>query len=479
MSIKLYNTLTRKKEVFTPIDEQNVRLYVCGPTVYDFAHIGNARPVIVFDTLYRLLRHTYGEAHVTYVRNITDVDDKINNRATQDYPNEPLNEAIRKVTEKTEAQVQNDMDALGNLRPTKQPRATEYIDEMRQMIDGLVENGHAYVSEGHVLFHTPSMKDYGELSRRTLDELRAGARVEVAGYKKDESDFVLWKPSDDGQPGWPSPAGIQGLGRPGWHIECSAMSWKLLGENFDIHGGGIDLVFPHHENEIAQSKCFHGKDEMANIWMHNGFLQINGEKMSKSTGNFFTVNQVLETGAMGERPWHGAVARLAMLMTHYRHPIDFSIAKLEEAEGTLKSWVEAANVELDNGELDNISPSQEIIDALFDDLNLAPAFAYLHGLKNKAAKGDEETKIQLHCDLEFLGLWPKDVQAFLSAGNLELDASRVAEIEGLVAQRLAHLNAKEWGEADAIRNQLADEGIQLKDGKDDDGNRTTNYELKS
>jgi cysteinyl-tRNA synthetase len=479
MSIKLYNTLTRKKEVFTPIDEQNVRLYVCGPTVYDFAHIGNARPVIVFDTLYRLLRHTYGEAHVTYVRNITDVDDKINNRATQDYPNEPLNEAIRKVTEKTEAQFQNDMDALGNLRPTKQPRATEYIDEMRQMIDGLVENGHAYVSEGHVLFHTPSMKDYGELSRRTLDELRAGARVEVAGYKKDESDFVLWKPSDDGQPGWPSPAGIQGLGRPGWHIECSAMSWKLLGENFDIHGGGIDLVFPHHENEIAQSKCFHGKDEMANIWMHNGFLQINGEKMSKSTGNFFTVNQVLETGAMGERPWHGAVARLAMLMTHYRHPIDFSIAKLEEAEGTLKSWVEAANVELDNGELDNISPSQEIIDALFDDLNLAPAFAYLHGLKNKAAKGDEETKIQLHCDLEFLGLWPKDVQAFLSAGNLELDASRVAEIEGLVAQRLAHLNAKEWGEADAIRNQLADEGIQLKDGKDDDGNRTTNYELKS
>ena len=255
MDLKLYDTLTREKRVFAPLDPDRVRMYVCGPTVYDFAHIGNARPVIVFDVLFRLLRHRYGADHVTYVRNITDVDDKINARAAEEYPNLPLNEAIRTVTEKTERQFHEDVAALGCLPPTVEPRATEHIAEMRDLIERLVASGHAYVAEEHVLFSVPSMRDYGRLSKRSLDEMIAGARVDVAPYKRDPMDFVLWKPSKPGEPAWPSPSGIATPGRPGWHIECSAMSWKHLGETFDIHGGGIDLVFPHHENEIAQSRC--------------------------------------------------------------------------------------------------------------------------------------------------------------------------------------------------------------------------------
>ena len=280
--LKLYNTLTRKKEDFRPLDAGNVRMYVCGPTVYDFAHIGNARPVIVFDVLYRLLRHIYGPEHVTYVRNITDVDDKINARAAQDYPDLPLNEAIRRVTEKTEAQFHADMAALGALDPTVEPRATEHIEQMKAMIERLVENGCAYVAEDHVLFHVAAMPDYGKLSGRSLDEMIAGARVEVAPFKKDPMDFVLWKPSKPGEPSWPSPCGIAAPGRPGWHIECSAMAAAHLGQTFDIHGGGIDLVFPHHENEIAQSRCANRTPIMAQVWMHNGFLQVEGEKMAKS-----------------------------------------------------------------------------------------------------------------------------------------------------------------------------------------------------
>ena len=319
--LRLYNTLTRTKEDFVPIDPGNVRMYVCGPTVYDFAHIGNARPVIVFDVLYRLLRHLYGEDHVTYVRNITDVDDKINARAARDYPGLPLNEAIRKVTEETNAQFQADVKALGCLEPTFQPRATEHIDEMKAMIERLVDLGVAYVAESHVLFSPSAMNArpkgprYGALARRSLDEMLAGARVDVASYKRDEMDFVLWKPSKPGEPGWPSPAGIEGLGRPGWHIECSAMSMAKLLEPFggglkcddpqknvfDIHAGGIDLVFPHHENEIAQSCCAFGSERMANIWMHNGFLQVEGKKMAKSEGNFVTINELLNTEKFGGR----------------------------------------------------------------------------------------------------------------------------------------------------------------------------------
>ena len=292
--LKLYNTLTRKKEDFRPLDAGNVRMYVCGPTVYDFAHIGNARPVIVFDVLYRLLRHLYGPGHVTYVRNITDVDDKINARAAQDYPELPLNQAIRRVTEKTEAQFHADMAALGALDPTVQPRATEHIEQMKTMIERLVENGCAYVAEEHVLFHVAAMADYGKLSGRSLDEMIAGARVEVAPFKQDPMDFVLWKPSKPGEPSWPSPCGIAAPGRPGWHIECSAMAAAHLGQTFDIHGGGIDLVFPHHENEIAQSRCANRTPIMAQVWMHNGFLQVEGEKMAKSAGNFVTVHELLE-----------------------------------------------------------------------------------------------------------------------------------------------------------------------------------------
>ncbi len=323
MELKLYDTLTRQKRVFTPLDPANVRMYVCGPTVYDFAHIGNARPVIVFDVLFRLLRHLYGPEHVTYVRNITDVDDKINARAAQRLAERgeaggDLNAEIRRLTEETYANFKADVAALGCLPPTVEPRATEFIRradgklDMITLIERLIANGNAYAADGHVLFHVPSMPDYGKLSKRPLDEMIAGARVEVAPYKRDAMDFVLWKPSKPEEPGWDSP---WGRGRPGWHIECSAMSGALLGETFDIHGGGIDLVFPHHENEIAQSRCaFHTK-VMANYWMHNGFLMVEGEKMAKSLGNFITIRELLED--WHGRPWPGEAIRFAMLMTHY------------------------------------------------------------------------------------------------------------------------------------------------------------------
>ncbi len=297
-------------------------MYVCGPTVYDFAHIGNARPVIVFDVLYRLLRHLYGADHVKYVRNITDVDDKINARAAEQ------GISIRELTESTYANFKADVAALGCLPPDVEPRATEHIAEMKTLIERLVASGHAYVAEEHVLFSVPSMPDYGRLSKRPLDEMIAGARVDVAPYKRHDQDFVLWKPSKDGEPGWPSPCGISTPGRPGWHIECSAMSWKHLGETFDIHGGGIDLVFPHHENEIAQSRCAFHTGVMANVWMHNGFLQVEGEKMSKSLGNFITIREVLQD-------WPGDVVRLAMLATQYRQPINWTVKGLQEAEKAL------------------------------------------------------------------------------------------------------------------------------------------------
>src|SRR5499425_3390993 len=340
MELKLYDTLTREKWAFTPIDPQHVRMYVCGPTVYDFAHIGNARPVIVFDVLFRLLRYLAkqgvwddgrGETTVTYARNITDVDDKINARAAEEYPDLPLNEAIRKVTEKTDRQFHEDVAALGCLPPTVEPRATEHIAEMRTLIERLVASGNAYVAEDHVLFSVPSMPDYGKLAKRSLEEMKAGARVDVAPYKRDPMDFVLWKPSKPGEPAWPSPAGIAAPGRPGWHIECSAMAWKHLGETFDIHGGGIDLVFPHHENEIAQTRCAFHSPLMANVWMHNGFLQVEGAKMAKSEGNFVTIRELLVD-------WPGEVLRLNMLRTHYRQPIDWTLKGLEESWRTLDEW---------------------------------------------------------------------------------------------------------------------------------------------
>jgi cysteinyl-tRNA synthetase len=403
MELRLYDTLSREKRTFTPIDPRRVRMYVCGPTVYDFAHIGNARPVIVFDVLFRLLRHLYGADHVTYVRNITDVDDKINARAAEEYPDLPLNEAIRKVTEKTDRQFHEDVAALGCLPPTVEPRATEHIAEMRTLIERLVNSGNAYVAEDNVLFSVPSMPDYGRLSKRPLDEMIAGARVDVAPYKRDPMDFVLWKPSKPGEPAWPSPCGIAAPGRPGWHIECSAMSWKHLGEIFDIHGGGIDLVFPHHENEIAQSRCTFHTDVMANYWMHNGFLQVEGEKMSKSEGNFITIHELLETSNIGGQEWPGEVLRLNMLRTHYRQPIDWTLQSLKEAQNVLSDWQNIV-AEVDPLEI-KVRPSQQILDALFDDIDLPGAIFCLHD-QAKSAPKDARFRNQLYCNLVFLGLMP-------------------------------------------------------------------------
>jgi cysteinyl-tRNA synthetase len=335
MALRLYDTLTREKREFVPIDPANVRMYVCGPTVYDFAHIGNARPVIVFDVLFRLLRHLYGPEHVTYVRNITDVDDKINARAAE------RGVPIRQLTEETYANFKADVAALGCLPPTVEPRATEYVSkpeapvDMIRLIEKLIDNGNAYAAEGHVLFSVATMSDYGRLSKRSLDEMIAGARVEVAPYKRDPMDFVLWKPSKPGEPGWDSP---WGRGRPGWHIECSAMSAALLGETFDIHGGGIDLVFPHHENEIAQSRCAFHTPVMANFWMHNGFLQVEGRKMAKSEGNFITISELLHTDSFGGRSWNGEIIRFAMLQAPYGEPLDWTVRNLEQAASRLRRW---------------------------------------------------------------------------------------------------------------------------------------------
>jgi cysteinyl-tRNA synthetase len=453
LALKLYNTLTRGKDDFVPIDDRNVRMYVCGPTVYDFAHIGNARPVIVFDVLFRLLRHLYGEDHVTYVRNITDVDDKINARAARDYPGEPPVEAIRHLTETTYAQFEKDVTDLGCLKPTVTPRATEHIAEMIAIIERLIAGGFAYVAEGHALFHVPSMPDYGKLARRSLDDMLAGARVEVAPYKRDPMDFVLWKPSSDDEPGWQSP---WGRGRPGWHIECSAMSWKHLGETFDIHGGGVDLVFPHHENEVAQSRCAFHKDVMANVFMHNGFLQVEGEKMSKSLGNFFTIRELLND-------WPGEVLRFNMLKTHYRQPIDFTVRGLEEGWRTLDDWYAVA-ADVAPGQ-----PASGLIEALSDDLNTAKAIAELHAVKHDPAT--------LAASLRLLGFF-HDSAAGWAARRPAVDIDE-AKVNALIAARLDARKARNFAESDRIRDELAAMGIELKDSKNKDtGEIETTWDVK-
>jgi cysteinyl-tRNA synthetase len=559
--LRLYNTLTREKEVFKPLDAKNVRMYVCGPTVYDFAHIGNARPVIVFDVLYRLLRHIYGSEHVTYVRNITDVDDKINARAAQDYPDLPLNEAIRRVTEKTEAQFHADMAALGALDPTVEPRATEHIAEMKAIIECLVANGCAYEAKNHVLFRVGVSPDYGELSRRSRDEMIAGSRVEVAPFKIDPMDFVLWKPSKPGEPSWPSPAEIEVPGRPGWHIECSAMADRWLWENakpklsqaglskphmFDIHGGGIDLVFPHHENEIAQSRCAFQTPTMAQVWMHNGFLQVEGEKMAKSLGNFVTVHELLSD--WHGRAWPGNAVRLAMLGVHYRQPLNWTFDRLAEAEkelflvtgeflnlsqrrfknevGPFAEWLKFAPREVDG----------EFLDALSDDLNTPFLFSLLRS-KYQQVGNDLRSAESVLATLEFLGVLDRET-LFLNAspvlrgffdreaiqggfwigrklqvGLLNRDERLIDEAKSLLSQwkirhqfgpgkmlfldresadasagraRVAELvearaqarAAKDFKEADRIRDELAAMGITLKDAKDPKtGELTTTWEV--
>ena len=418
MELRLYDTLTREKRVFTPIDPARVRMYVCGPTVYDFAHIGNARPVIVFDVLFRLLRHLYGLEHVTYVRNITDVDDKINARAAE------RGISIRELTEETYKNFKEDVAALGCLPPTIEPRATEHIEQMKVLIERLVKSGHAYAAEDNVLFHVPSMPDYGQLSKRPLDEMIAGSRVEVAPYKKDPQDFVLWKPSKSGEPAWPSPAGIKTPGRPGWHIECSAMAWKHLGEAFDIHGGGIDLVFPHHENEIAQSRCAFRTPVMANYWMHNGFLQVEGEKMSKSLGNFVTIHELL-------KDWPGEVIRFTMLQTHYRQPINWTVVGLREAQKNLDHWY-ALTADAPPGYL-----CADALDALLDDLNTPKAFAALHELRGEAAKGTKPAAACLKASAQLLGLLQMPAAAWTAfrPASLVIDESKVVSLIDARARR--------------------------------------------
>ena len=472
MTLTLYNTLTRTKAPFTPIDPKNVRMYVCGPTVYDFAHIGNARPVIVFDVLFRLLRHVYGADHVTYVRNITDVDDKINARAAERYPDMAPEAGIRKLTEETAAQFHKDIAALGVLPPTHEPRATENIQQMIDIIVALLAKGHAYVAAGEVLFDVRSMKDYGELSNRNLDEQQAGARVEVEAHKKNPGDFVLWKLSEPHEPGWESP---WGRGRPGWHIECSAMSARYLGEVFDIHGGGLDLIFPHHENEIAQSRCAHGTPVMAKTWMHNGFLQVEGEKMSKSLGNFVTINELLETTKFGGRKWAGEVLRLAMLMTHYRQPIDWTVRTLEAAEKVLDNWYRVVG---------DVAPAKTsdfgvtVVQALSDDLNTHEALGKLHLAYDVARDGEEaDAASRLKHAANLLGLLRQSrtewTQAKVTSSKIDTNV-----VEELLAARSNARAAKDFKESDRIRDELATMGIALKDTKNKEtGEIETTWEV--
>ena len=450
MPLVLYNSLTRRKETFEPIDPDRVRMYVCGPTVYDEAHIGNARAVVAFDLLYRVLRHQYGADHVTYVRNITDVEDKIMAAARAS------GQTIDQVTARTTAQFHADMAALGNLPPDIEPRATEYISQMIQMIERLIASGHAYEAQGHALFRIASYAEYGALARRSRADMIAGARIEVAPYKEDPGDFVLWKPSTPDQPGWPSP---WGRGRPGWHIECSAMSEHTLGETFDIHGGGLDLIFPHHENEIAQSVCAHngrGPEDFARYWLHNGMLTVGGAKMAKSEGNFVTVRDAL-TQAPGE------VIRLALLMTHYRDPLDWTDDRLREAKQTLDRWHRALALPSRGDGSTNINAvvhalhedlntplalrfMHEYADALYQSEDLAERASWQHGLKNAGS---------------LLGLLQRPPADWLR-GDLEA----ASDIEARIAERAQARNERRFADADRIRAELAAENIILEDRPD-------------
>ncbi|MGQ0742201.1 MAG: cysteine--tRNA ligase [Alphaproteobacteria bacterium] len=443
-TLRLYNTLTRRKEEFVPLDAKNVRMYVCGPTVYDFAHIGNARPLIVFDLLFRLLRHIYGEQHVTYIRNITDVDDKINARAQElgRARGIPVMETIREITTETAQQFEQDAMALGCLKPTREPRATEHIPQMIALIEILIRNGHAYVAEGHVLFDVSSKPDYGKLSRRPLDEMIAGARVEVAPYKKNPMDFVLWKPSLPELPGWPSP---WGRGRPGWHIECSAMSEAYLGASFDMHGGGIDLLFPHHENEIAQSEGAHAKAKFARLWLHNGFLQMEGAKMSKSLGNIVTIRDLL-------KDWPGEVLRLNMLRSHYRQPMDWTVRGMKESWDMLERWYDVAEP------LASRRIGSVFLAALCDDMNTPLALSEMH-------QGSDE---EIAGGLAFLGFSANPERI---AAKSPVDPSEIAHA---IAARNAARKAHNFREADRIRSELDAKGILLRDNSDG----TTTWEVK-
>jgi len=450
-ALQLYDTRTRRKVPFEPFDPADVRIYVCGPTVYDRAHIGNARPFIVFDVLFRLLRARYGSDSVTYVRNVTDVDDKINARAAE------RGVSIRELTETTLAGFREDMASLHVLRPTHEPRATEHIDDMRAMIERLVAEGYAYVAQDHVLFSVASFPGHGGLCHRSVDEMLAGARVEVAPYKRDPVDFVLWKPSRPGEPSWPSPAGIEAPGRPGWHIECSAMAAHYLGKTFDIHGGGIDLSFPHHENERSQTCAAFAVPEMAQVWMHNGFLQVEGRKMAKSEGNFITIRDALATAS-------GDAIRLAMLMTHYRQPIDWTARRVEEARALLSTWADAA-AGTEEGEVD-----EAVEEAMSDDLATPAVVARLSELARTRSPALARSAARLGIDLHRVR------EEAASAAEARRRAVSL-DVEALVKERLEARAARDFAKADAIRDRLAAEGVVLKDGRDADGRPTTTWEV--
>jgi len=431
-NIYLHNSMTRKKERFVPIDPKDVRMYLCGPTVYDRAHLGNARNVIMFDVLFRLLRHIYGEKAVNYVRNFTDVDDKINDRARQS------GRSIAEITQETSQWYLEDMGALGNLEPTHMPRATQYITQMVSMIENLIERGHAYDAEGHVLFSVKSYEKYGALSGRSVEDMIAGARVEVAPYKRDPMDFVLWKPSEDETPGWESP---WGRGRPGWHIECSAMAKDLLGESFDIHGGGNDLLFPHHENEIAQSHCAHPEAHFARYWLHNEMLQVEGKKMSKSLGNFFTVRDLLDEGYAGE------VIRFVFLSTHYGKPMDWTETKARDAENTLRKWRKLC---------DGVRPSQVsqlALESIADDLNTAGAIAELHAL---ASRGEAD---KLKATAGVLGLLEDQMGAWATSVDLSPWETK------LTKAREKAMESKDFAQVDRLKSGLIAAGIDVRMSK--------------
>jgi cysteinyl-tRNA synthetase len=458
MPLTLYNTLSRRKEQFESLDPQNVRMYVCGPTVYDDAHIGNARAVVVFDLLYRVLRHEYGAEHVTYVRNITDVEDKIMAAARAS------GQTIDQVTARTTAQFHADMAALGNLPPDIEPRATEYIPQMIALIERLIASGHAYAAEGHVLFRVGSYAKYGALSRRSRADMIAGARVEVAPYKEDPGDFVLWKPSTPDQPGWDSP---WARGRPGWHIECSAMSETELGETFDIHGGGLDLIFPHHENEIAQSVCAHDGRPFARYWLHNGMLTVGGAKMAKSEGNFITVRDIL-----ADAP--GEVVRLAILGTHYRDPLDWTEDRLHQARQTLHRWDQALR---DFHARDALSAPDTVLTALGDDLNTPLAITRLHELTsdiNRSEDRRERDHLQrmLASGRQLLGMPIQLLRPSLFVNESRFYPATITQsppkgyIDEQIALRAEARRERRYADADRIREELAAEGIILEDKPD-------------
>ncbi len=448
MSLRIHDTYQRRKVDFVPHDPEHVRFYVCGPTVYDYAHIGNARPIVVFDVLYRLLKRLYPK--VTYARNITDIDDKINARSAES------GESIGEITKRTTAQFHEDIAALGALPPDVEPRATDHVEEMKAMIADLIERGHAYEADGHVLFNVPSWEAYGRLSRHSRDELVAGARVDVAPYKKDAADFVLWKPSSAELPGWESP---WGRGRPGWHIECSAMATKYLGQAFDIHGGGQDLIFPHHENEIAQCLCETPAKGFAKYWMHNGYLMSEGEKMSKSLGNFYTINELLQ-----EFP--GEAVRLLLLKTHYRQPLDFTKGGLEEAKRELDRFYGALRGSEANAAGDDVN--EAVLSALGDDMNTPLALTELHALLRSLNNTSDDASRReavraLRSAASVLGLLQQEPEEWFKwqpAGGSGLED---AEIEALIEQRRAARAEKNFAESDHIRDELADAGIVLED----------------